>query len=185
VDSAPVAEATDSAADDGTIDAPRARHHRAGLPVIVPVAAMVVVVDQLCKLWATEALSSGRTIDVVWTLRFNLVHNEGSAFSLGRGLTPLIAIVAIAVAVAIVAVGHRVSRVPTAVALGAVLGGALGNVVDRVARADGFLDGAVVDFLDLQWWPVFNVADIAIVVGGFALALLLGADERRSSDAKA
>jgi signal peptidase II len=59
-----------------------------------------------------------------------------------------------------------------AVALGLILGGALGNLADRAFRGDGFFDGGVVDFLDLQWWPVFNVADTCVVVGGILLVVV-------------
>ena len=142
-----------------------------------PVALVVLSIDQLTKWWATEELSAGRTIDLFWTLRFNLVHNEGAAFSLGTGFTPLIALGAICIAIAVIALSRRVERPPLLLILGLVLGGALGNVVDRFFRSgDGFLQGAVIDFIDFQWWPVFNVADIAVVVGGI-LAVLVARDE--------
>ena len=114
-----------------------------------------------------SALDGGRTIDLVWTLRFKLTFNEGAAFSVGGGSGGLLALVGLLV----VAVVYRsVLRWPgrwPAVALGLVLGGAIGNLVDRVAR-----DGAVVDFIDLQWWPLFNVADIGVSCGAVLLVLL-------------
>ena len=138
--------------------------------VLLVVAASVVAVDQLTKWWALEALND-RDIDVFWTLRLHLVHNTGAAFGLGQDLDTVIAVVAL-LFVAVVAWaswgGRRLSLPP--MLLGMVLGGAVGNLVDRAARGDdGFLAGAVVDFIDLQWWPVFNVADSAIVVGGVLL----------------
>ena len=147
----------------------RRRHNR----VLLGVAALVVAVDQLTKWWALEALDD-RDIDLVWTLRLHLVHNTGAAFGLGQGLETVIAVVAL-LFVAVVAWaswgGRRLALPP--MLLGMVLGGAVGNLADRAVRAgDGFLGGAVVDFVDLQWWPVFNAADSAIVVAGIALILI-------------
>ncbi len=138
-------------------------------------AALVVVVDQLTKWWAVHALGDGHIIDLVWTLRFNLVRNSGAAFSTGRGLGPLLGLGAVVVVVVLIRLG-RVYRSPgTALALGAVLGGAVGNLIDRAVREGSgrFLGGYVIDFIDVQWWPVWNVADMAIVCGGIALAWLV------------
>lgn len=135
---------------------------------------MALAVDQASKAWAVDALQT-RTIDVVWTLRLQLVHNSGAAFSLlsGRGAGPAIALVAVVV----VGVLARTSRMFASrwgtVAVGLVVGGAVGNLADRVFRShDGFLRGEVVDFVNLQWWPVFNVADACIVVGAIVLAVV-------------
>ena len=149
------------------------------LGLMAPVAAAVVAIDQLTKHWAVSALDD-RSIDVVWTLRLHLVRNTGAAFSLLVGLGPLIAVVVAVVVVVLVRTGRSAPTGAVAVALGLIVGGALGNLADRVFRAgDGLFGGAVVDFIDLQWWPVFNVADAAVVVGG-ALLLLGG---MRSGDA--
>lgn len=131
---------------------------------------MIVVVDQLTKWWALNALDGGRTIDLVWTLRFALAFNEGMAFSRGTGLGKVIAVVALGVIVALVRSLRTNLDVRTRVAMTLVIGGAIGNLVDRIFRASTWLDGAVVDFIDLQWWPVFNVADMAIVCGAVLLA---------------
>jgi signal peptidase II len=142
-----------------------------GVRMMVPVAAVVVLLDQLTKWWALERLSRDRVIDVVWTLRFNLVRNAGAAFSTGRGLGPLLGVLAVIVVVVLVRYGRMAATRPTAIGMGLVLGGAIGNLVDRAFRSGGgFLGGHVVDFVDLQWWPVFNVADAAIVIGGILLA---------------
>lgn len=137
--------------------------------LLVAVAAIVVVADQLTKWWALQALTD-RVIPVVWTLQFNLAFNRGSAFGLNERFAPYLAVVALVVVAVLVGTGqHRRGR-GMAVALGLILGGAIGNLIDRVFRAgEGFLGGAVVDFIDLQWWPIFNVADAAIVVGGLLL----------------
>ncbi len=147
----------------------RSRRHNL---VLLGVAAFVVAVDQLTKWWALVALDD-RDIDLVWTLRLHLVHNTGAAFGLGQGLEVLIAVVAFlfVIMVAWVSWGGRRLALPP-VLLGMILGGAIGNLADRAVRAgDGFLGGAVVDFIDLQWWPVFNAADSAIVVAGVILVL--------------
>jgi signal peptidase II len=128
-------------------------------------AALVVALDQLSKHWALQALDDG-PIDLVGSLRLKLTFNDGAAFSLGGGRTAVIAVIAMVVSAVVIRLGLRAERRQWAVGLGVVLGGAVGNLVDRVLRAgDGLLGGHVVDFIDLQWWPVFNVADIALWVG--------------------
>jgi signal peptidase II len=132
----------------------------------------VVLVDQLTKRWAASDLSDGHVIDIVWTLRLNLVRNSGSAFSIGRGLGPVLGVVAVVVVLVLIRMGRVFNSPATALGLGAVLGGAIGNLADRVFRdgSGGFLGGYVIDFVDFQWWPVFNVADMAIVCGALSLA---------------
>jgi signal peptidase II len=146
--------------------------------LLLGVAAGVLLFDQLTKWWAVETLTT-RTIDVVWTLRLHLTINYGSAFSLARGRGAIISLLAIAVVIVLLRSGRYATRPGMAVAIGMVLGGAVGNLADRALReGDGFLGGGVVDFVDLQWWPVFNVADAAIVIG----ALLLFAWQWRDED---
>ena len=141
-----------------------------GTVITVAVAALVVLVDQLTKTWAVNALDDGHDVDVIWTLRFHLTFNGGMAFSQGRGLGPVIGIVAIIVVVILLVSLRRTGSTVAAVAVGLVVGGAAGNILDRLFRSgDGFLKGEVVDFIDLQWWPVFNVADAAVVIGGILL----------------
>jgi signal peptidase II len=134
----------------------------------IAIAATVVLVDQLTKQWALNALDDG-PIDVFWTLRFNLAFNKGMAFSQGTGFGPIIGIVALVVIVVLlVSVGRSSSRLYP-LAVGLIVGGAVGNLIDRLFRDPGWLRGAVVDFIDVQWWPIFNVADIAVTVGGVLL----------------
>lgn len=151
------------------------------------VALTVLVLDQLTKSWAVDRLSDGSTIDVIGSLRFNLAFNSGAAFSQGTGLGPWIALVAIGVVIALVWTSRSATSRLGAVAIGLVVGGALGNVCDRLLRdgPGGFLGGAVVDFIDLQWWPIFNIADSAVVVGGLLLLLstaLAGDDDPAGDD---
>lgn len=132
----------------------------------------VLLLDQLTKAWALSALDAGRTIDLVWTLRFRLIFNTGAAFSQGEGLGPLLAILVLVVVGLLVRLGARTGDPVARLCIGVIIGGALGNLADRAFRSgDGFLGGAVVDFVDLQWWPVFNLADAAVVVGGATIVL--------------
>ena len=135
------------------------------------VAAAVVAVDQLTKWWALRTLPD-RTIHLVWTLRLDLARNTGAAFSRFVGQGPIIGLLAIGVVAVLLWQGRTVSSRAGAVALGLILGGALGNLVDRAFRGGGFLHGAVVDFIDAQWWPVFNVADSCVVIGAILLVVV-------------
>ena len=139
--------------------------------LVVAVALAVVVVDQLTKWVALRRLTDG-PVHVIWTLRFNLVRNTGAAFSMGsgRGVGPWISVLALAVVIGL-SLGYTSRLRVGAVAAGLIAGGAVGNLLDRAFRGEGgFMSGAVVDFIDLQWWPVWNVADASIVVGGLLLA---------------
>ena len=133
-------------------------------------ALAVLILDILTKGWAVSALSDGRDIHILWTLHFALTHNEGMAFSTGTNIGPFIGMLAIVVIAILVATMRKQSNTMSLVATGCIVGGATGNVLDRVFRGTGFMDGAVVDFIDLRWWPVFNVADIGIVCGAIAVA---------------
>jgi signal peptidase II len=138
--------------------------------VVAAVAAAVLVLDALTKQWAMTALAD-KPIRLFGPVRLNLVHNKAGAFGLGGAFVPFLAVAALAFVVAMVAVGTASTRLSLAVALGLVLGGAFGNVLDRVFRSPGFLRGAVVDFVDLGFWPVFNLADSAITCGCILLLL--------------
>jgi signal peptidase II len=123
------------------------------------IALIVVVIDQLSKHWAVNHLVD-HDDDLFWTLRFHLAHNTGMAFSKGTGLGPVIGIVALIVVVGLlVSIGRQSSPLYTP-AVGLIVGGAVGNLLDRLLRSPGGFRGGVVDFIDVQWWPIFNVADI-------------------------
>jgi signal peptidase II len=148
---------------------------RPGLGLTLIMALVVVVADQLTKWWAERVLAGRVTpIHLFWTLQLNLTHNSGMAFSRGRGFGPIIAPLALVVVAGILLTVRTGTSRAAALAVGAVVGGAIGNVTDRLFRAGsgGFLHGSVIDFIDAQWWPVFNVADIGVVVGGCTLALV-------------
>ncbi len=141
----------------------------------VGVAALVVLaLDQLTKRWAVDRLKGQLPIDVVWTLRFTYAENTGMAFSKGTGAGRWISLVVVAIVVALVLLARNVRTVGGLVLIGVVIGGAFGNLVDRVFRAhDGLLTGGVVDWIDVQWWPIFNIADAAVVLGGILIAIML------------
>ncbi len=139
---------------------PHARSGR-GWVLVFAVAAAVVAVDQLTKTWALHHLRDGPR-HVIWTLRLNLTFNTGIAFSQASGSTAVVTVVALVVVALLLVIARRTSGAVTAAVLGLIIGGALGNLVDRLVRHNG---GAVIDFIDLRWWPVFNVADAAITVG--------------------
>jgi signal peptidase II len=138
-----------------------------GFALPLAIAVAVVLVDQLTKHWAQDALIDSSK-HVIWTLQLNLSFNSGMAFSAGRGVGPVIGAVAIVVIIGLAVSARRAARDSrlAAVAAGLVIGGAIGNLADRLFRGDGWLHGSVIDFVDLQWFPIFNVADAAITVGG-------------------
>jgi signal peptidase II len=160
--------------DDGGSDKPQlnARFFAAVL------AASVVLVDQLTKWWATSSLADGPIVVVEGWFQFRLTYNTGTSFSLFSGGGQLIAVVVIGVIAMIFYILGDASRRLEAVALGLILGGAVGNLLDRVFRGSGFLDGAVVDFIDFSFFPTFNVADMAVNIG--VGLLLIAAFWRRS-----
>jgi len=138
-------------------------------PVLLALA--IVVADQVTKHWALNRLSDDRVIDVVWTLRFNLAFNRGMAFSQGQGLGPLIAVAATLIIVWLLVSLRTMGGRWNTFGIGCVIGGAAGNLVDRAFRQEAWLRGAVVDFVDFQWFPIFNIADMAINIGAAALIL--------------
>jgi signal peptidase II len=134
------------------------------------VALFVVIADQLTKHWAVNELVD-RDIDIFWTLRLNLAYNTGMAFSRGEDLGPIIGVVALVVVVVLLLSLKRQPGRLTDVAVGMIVGGAVGNVIDRLFRQDAWFRGGVVDFIDFQWFPIFNIADIGVTVGGALLVL--------------
>jgi signal peptidase II len=136
--------------------------------IIGGTAALVVGVDQLTKSLAVHYLRDA-PVHVIGPARLALTFNSGAAFSLARGLTPELVIVGIALIAVVVVLGRSASTAATAIAVGLILGGAVGNLVDRLVRSNG---GAVIDFIDLRYWPTFNVADACIVCGAILLVFV-------------
>ena len=136
----------------------------------VPVATTIVVLDQVTKSWAVNELAD-RDIDLFWTLRLNLSFNTGMAFSAGQNWGPVIGVVAMLVVVGLLLSMRRQPGRLTDISVGLIVGGAIGNIIDRLFRQEGWLRGGVVDFIDFQWFPIFNIADMAITIGGGLLVL--------------
>ncbi|WP_404383412.1 signal peptidase II [Knoellia locipacati] len=156
--------------------APEERQGRSRLfALLIGVGVLTLVLDQGSKVWALGALTPGEPRDLLGPLlRLNLIRNAGAAFSLGDGVTWLLTLVALAIVVWVGRAAVRVGHGGWAVTLGMLLGGAIGNLIDRIFRAPGFGRGHVVDFIDYFGLFIGNVADIAIVVAagmGAVLAL--------------
>jgi signal peptidase II len=146
--------------------------------LLLLLAAGILLSDLITKIIVVATVEPGEDIRVLGGLLYlTQLRNMGAAFSFAEGATVLFSMIAVVVAVVIVRAARRMYSTGWAVALGLVLGGALGNLIDRVFRDPGFLRGGVVDFLsvlapDGRVWPVFNVADSAIVCGGILGAFL-------------
>ncbi|MCH9276706.1 signal peptidase II, partial [Bifidobacterium amazonense] len=146
---------------------------RARVAVFACVAAVALVIDQLTKLWAQSALADGRTVPIVpRLLSLTLVHNPGASLGFGSSMTWVISLLAVAACVAIVVLAVRTVSMRWNAVLSLAFAGALGNLIDRVAYADGFLNGKVVDFLNYGW-SVGNVADIWLMVAGIGIVALI------------
>ncbi|MCB2222927.1 MAG: signal peptidase II [Actinobacteria bacterium] len=141
------------------------------------VAGAIVALDQLTKWIVVRTLSDGPVVVVDGFFQLRLIENPGSSFSLFQGAGAVIALIAIGAVALIVVLVARLSSRWEAAALGLVLGGALGNLLDRLFRGPGILDGKVIDFVDFSFFPAFNVADSAITIGA-ALAVLLAFRQR-------
>lgn len=162
----------DSGADNQVDDAAVATARPGSLRLVAVVGAVVVVLDQITKIWAASALVD-RDIDVFWTARFNLTRNFGSAFGLGSSLGRWLGVLILFVIAGVIWYARSVTDRRMLALFGAIAGGAIGNVIDRIFRAeDGFMSGGVIDFIDFQWWPIFNIADIAVVCGAMGLMWL-------------
>jgi signal peptidase II len=157
------------------------RRPRTGLALAIVLG--VVALDVLTKVWAVHELADGPVSIIGDTVDFRLARNTGGAFSLFQAFTPLLAVLAVVVAFFLVRAVRRADDTLLLVALSLVLGGALGNLIDRVFRAPGFMRGGVIDFVHLSEWPTFNVADSAVTIGAILLviwAFRADRDERRA-----
>jgi signal peptidase II len=156
---------------------------RRGLVLLV-VALVVLITDVIVKIVVVATLEGERPVRLLGGLVYlQLVRNPGAAFSMATGMTWVLSLIAIAVVVAIIWILPRLRSLGWAIGLGLVLAGALGNLSDRIFRAPGPLRGHVIDFVSVfapnaEKFPVFNVADSAIVIGGGLIVLLalLGKD---------
>ncbi|MCE5288910.1 MAG: signal peptidase II [Nocardiaceae bacterium] len=134
------------------------------------VAAAVLAADLATKVAAVAYLKPGDPVSIIGdVVTLTLVRNAGAAFSMATGMTWVLTLIAIGVVIGVVRMGSKLRSLPWAIGLGLVLGGALGNLTDRIFRAPGIMEGHVVDFFSVGWWPVFNIADSGIVCGAILL----------------
>jgi signal peptidase II len=153
-----------------------------GPTLLLGVASIVLALDQATKIIAVRSLDPGSSVPAIdgvvhWTLQ----RNPGAAFGLFQRIPVLFTILATAISVGILVTARRERDLPTTLALGLVLGGAMGNLMDRLFRPPGPLRGHVIDFIDLRVWPTFNVADMAVVSGAILLAIASIRAERRAA----
>ena len=143
--------------------------------VLLAVASAALLADVISKAVVVATLSGHPPVRLLGgALTLLVLRNSGAAFNIGTSMTVVFTLIAAGVVVFILRTARRLRSLPWAVTLGLLLGGATGNLVDRLARAPGPLRGDVVDWIQLPHWPVFNLADAAIVCGG-VLAILLSA----------
>ena len=153
---------------------------------IFGLAALVLVADQLTKMWAQSALAVGEAPRPLIgdLIQLRLIYNPGAALSIASGMTWVLTLLSVGVIVFIIVMARKIASTAWAIALGLVLGGAMGNLLDRLFRAPGFPNGHVVDFIDYGPF-IGNVADIAIVAAAVLIGVLafigIGPDGRRSS----
>jgi signal peptidase II len=159
---------------------PQVSASKARTLLFLGIGVFLVFLDQLTKELAIAALSDGSVMPVIGDiLRFRLAYNDAAAFSLGVGQTWVLAIIACCAVLALLWFGPKVKNITWTIIAGLVLGGAAGNLVDRLTRAPGFLNGHVVDFISIPFnFPIFNLADTFLVVGvSLAMVRTLMGDE--------
>ncbi|MEU4120012.1 signal peptidase II [Kitasatospora sp. NPDC028055] len=141
--------------------------------VLLVVAVLAFLIDLASKLLVVAKLENHAAIKVIGdVVTLQVIRNSGAAFGMGQALTVVFTMIASAVILVIWRIARRLYSLPWAIALGLLLGGALGNLTDRLFRAPGVFRGHVVDFISVQHFAVFNLADSAIVCGGILVVLL-------------
>ncbi|WP_210576119.1 signal peptidase II [Streptomyces sp. GESEQ-4] len=167
------AEPEQSSGGDGqgsTGERPRGKRR---IAVLFAVAAFAYALDLISKMIVVAKLEHHEPIEIIgdW-LKFEAIRNAGAAFGFGEAFTVIFTMIAAAVIVVIARLARKLYSLPWAIALGMLLGGALGNLTDRIFRSPGVFEGAVVDFIAPKHFAVFNLADSAIVCGGILIVLL-------------
>lgn len=154
-------------------DQPAAPRSPQRLRLLLIIATVLFGLDLLTKTIAVARLTPGEPVSIIGeVVRLTLVRNPGAAFSMATGMTWLLTLIAAAVVIGVLRIGRTLRSLWWAIGLGMVLGGAFGNLMDRLFRSPGPLQGHVVDFVSVGWWPVFNVADSSIVCGAILLVVL-------------
>ncbi|KAA6222424.1 signal peptidase II [Streptomyces albofaciens JCM 4342] len=190
-ESEPEAAAVPGCEDDGDRAAPReqrpeqeagagaaeagatARRGKRRIAALLLVAAIVYLLDLGSKALVVAKLEHHAPIEVIGSLlRLEVIRNRGAAFGIGEALTIFLSLIAVIVIVVIARLARKLYSLPWAIALGLLLGGAFGNLTDRIFRTPGVFEGAVVDFIAPTHFAVFNLADSAIVCGGILIVIL-------------
>ncbi|MCP3817343.1 signal peptidase II [Streptomyces sp. A3M-1-3] len=157
-------------AESAPVDRPKGRRR---ILALFTVAAFAYALDLVSKMIVVAKLEHHAPIEIIGDLlKFEAVRNPGAAFGVGEAFTVVFTIIAAAVIVVIARLARKLYSLPWAIALGLLLGGALGNLTDRVFRSPGVFEGAVVDFIAPAHFAVFNLADSAIVCGGILIVIL-------------
>ncbi len=158
--------------------------------LMIACALIAYVADQLTKWWVVSTMTEGQITPVLPPLlSWRFFRNPGAAFSIGTDYTWVFTIIMVVVSTALVLQVRKVASLGWSVALGLVLGGALGNLTDRLLREPSFGQGHVVDFIALPNFAIFNIADSAVVSGVVLICILtlrgIGLDGRRTDDGPA
>jgi signal peptidase II len=136
-------------------------------------AWVVWLIDLGTKVWAVEVLSSRANVQIIGSfLQLTFVQNSGAAFGIGAGSTFIFTFFALAVLIFITRYALQITSKGWALVCGLVLGGILGNLTDRIFREPSFLQGHVIDWIQIPNWPVFNIADSAIVIAAVVAIIL-------------
>ncbi|MEU1418500.1 signal peptidase II [Kitasatospora sp. NPDC005751] len=166
----------EAVAEPGEVTAPveqEASKGRRRIGVLLGVALVAFLIDLGTKLLVVARLENHAAIKVIGdVVTFQVIRNSGAAFGMGQALTIVFTVIAASVIVVIWRIARRLYSLPWAIALGLLLGGALGNLTDRLFRSPSAFRGHVVDFISVQHFAVFNLADSAIVCGGILVVLL-------------
>jgi signal peptidase II len=148
---------------------------------MLKIAIGVIVLDLITKVLAVRYLENRPNIVLIPAifgenagplLQFTFFRNPGAAFSLGSSTTWVFTILAFVIAFYIYRTGKKVVRLSWAICLGAILGGAIGNLIDRLFRSPGVFRGAVVDFIQIPYWAVFNIADMGVSISAVVIAVM-------------
>jgi signal peptidase II len=157
--------------NDGTAGTEGSRPRR--FIVLIAVAALALAADIVSKVLVVDRLEGHKPVELLGGLTtLRVTRNSGAAFSIGTGSTWIFTIIACAVVFAIIRTARNLRSLSWAICLGLLLGGAVGNLIDRILRSPGSFQGHVVDWIEWPHWPVFNLADSAIVCGGILIVLL-------------
>ncbi|MGP4012185.1 signal peptidase II [Streptomyces sp. 4N124] len=167
------AEPEQSSGGDGQESTGERARGKRRIAVLFAVAAFAYALDLISKMIVVAKLEHHEPIEIIgdW-LKFEAIRNAGAAFGFGEAFTVIFTVIAAAVIVVIARLARKLYSLPWAIALGLLLGGALGNLTDRIFRSPGVFEGAVVDFIAPKHFAVFNLADSAIVCGGILIVLL-------------